>query len=132
VTRWIWPPRSTVGVTARPTPYFLYSIAVWPSEPGTGIGYSPPARKLAVSPDSATRLGCAKLRTRPFCSSALSSTSIGLVPATRRPIRKPNGDAPDSTPAATMGDMVAALGLILGPPTAMPGCWNAPPGAVIG
>ena len=43
--------------------------------PDTGIGYSPPARKLAVSPDSATRLGSARLRATPFCSSALISTS---------------------------------------------------------
>src|ERR1700682_381348 len=90
MTRLIWPSLSTVGVKARPTPYFLYSIAVWPSEPGTGIGYSPPARKLAVSPDSAVRLGCARLRTSPFCSSALSSTSIGNCPPTQRPIRKPD------------------------------------------
>src|SRR3984885_4162135 len=133
--RLIWPSLSTVGVKDRPTPYFLYSIAVWPSEPGTGIGYSPPARKLAVSPDSAVRLGCARLRTRPFCSSALSSTSIGNWPPPRRPIRKPNGDAPDSTPAATTGDMVAAEGGTLRPPIPAPDsavCWNEPFGAVIG
>ena len=47
-----------------------------PSEPGTGIGYSPPARKLAVSPDSATRLGSASERATPFCSSALMITSV--------------------------------------------------------
>src|SRR5580658_4368556 len=130
--RLIWPSLSTVGVKERPTPYFLYSIAVWPSEPGTGIGYSPPARKLAVSPDSAVRLGCANSRTRPFCSSALSSTSSGLEPPIRRPTRKPNGEAPESTPAATTGDIVTELGEILGPPTATPGCWNEPPGEVTG
>src|SRR3984957_15689314 len=84
MTRLMMPSRSTVGVKARPTPYFLYSTVIAPSEPGTGMGYSPPARKLAVSPDSATRLGCARLRMRPFCSSALSSTSSGLAPPTSR------------------------------------------------
>src|ERR1700719_885948 len=135
ITRLIWPPRSTVGVKDRPTPYFLYSIAVWPSEPGTGIGYSPPARKLAGSPHSAVGWGCGGLRTRPFCRSALSSTSMGNAPPTSRPIRKPNGDAPDSTPAATIGDMVAAEGETFTPPLPAPDsavCWNEPFGAVIG
>ena len=52
--------------------------------PGTGIGYSPPARKLAVSPDSATRLGSASERARPCCSSALMMT-VGFDPALDHP-----------------------------------------------
>src|SRR5579862_3986611 len=115
ITMLIWPLLSTVGVKARPTPYFLYSIVTWPRLPGTGIGYSPPARKLAVSPDIATRLGCARLRTRPFCSSALISTSSGLEPPTSWPTRKPNGEAPDSTPAATTGETVVEEAATLAP-----------------
>ncbi len=45
------PSSSTVGVKARPTPYCLYSIVTVPSDWEIGIGNSPPARKLAVSPD---------------------------------------------------------------------------------
>src|SRR5262249_52136398 len=59
-----------------------------PSEPGTGIGYSPPARKLAVSPDSATKLGSARLRIRPFCSRALMATSTEKFPPVHRSKQK--------------------------------------------
>jgi len=55
----------TVGTTARLTPNVLNStvIVVWPlfTLPATGIGNSPPARKLAVSPDRAVRLGSARM-----------------------------------------------------------------------
>src|ERR1700760_1651067 len=53
-----------------------------PSWPGTGMGNSPPARKLAVSPESATRFGSASVRATPFCSSALIIESIVVEPAT--------------------------------------------------
>ena len=53
------PSASTIGVKARPTPYCLYSIVIEPSDCDIGIGNSPPARKLAVSPDKSgqVRLG---------------------------------------------------------------------------
>ena len=41
----------------------------------TGTGNSPPARKEAVSPESATKSGSAKRRMRPFVSSAVRVTS---------------------------------------------------------
>src|SRR3546814_7861836 len=49
------PSLSTVGVKARPTPYCLYSMVVVPRLCWIGIGNSPPARKLAVSPERAVR-----------------------------------------------------------------------------
>ena len=81
-----------------------------------GSGYSPPARKLAVSPDSAVRFGSASVRTRPRCSSALISTSMVVPPAIMRPSMKPNGDAPESTPAATspIGMLVGLVGAVIG------------------
>ena len=65
------PALSTVGVKARLTPNCLNWISMllsssWP----TGTGNSPPARKLAVSPESAVRLGSARTLTRPSRSSA--------------------------------------------------------------
>jgi len=54
---------STVGEKARPTPYCLYSMVTVPSDCGIGTGNSPPARKVAVSPESATRVGSASVTT---------------------------------------------------------------------
>ncbi|MNO05208.1 hypothetical protein D3C81_2265100 [compost metagenome] len=60
--RVILPWLMTVGVSARRTPNSLYSIDTL-SLPalGTGIGISPPARKLAVWPLSTVRLGRARV-----------------------------------------------------------------------
>src|SRR5271170_6355706 len=99
---------------------------------GTGTGNSPPARKLAVSPDNATRLGSARLRARPFCSSALIETSSEFLPPTNWPTRNPNGATPESTPAATAGEIVELVELTFRPPVLTPGCWNDPPAVVIG
>ena len=62
------PPSSTVGVKARLTPYSLNSIAVPLIPFDAAIGNSPPARKLAVSPDKAVSVGSAKVVTRPLFS----------------------------------------------------------------
>ena len=69
-----------------------------------------------MSPDSATRFGSASVRTRPRCSSALISTSIVVPPAIMRPSMKPNGDVPESTPAATSptGMLVGLVGAVIG------------------
>src|SRR3954463_9760502 len=93
-----------------------------PSEPGTGNGYSPPARKLAVSPDIATRFGSASVRATPFCSSALIRTSMVVPPVIRRPNRKPKGEAFDRTPAATspIGILVGLVGAVIGSPGTVP------------
>ncbi len=52
--------------------------------------------------------------------------------ATMRPIRKPNGDAPESTPAATEAERRILASLM--PPEVTPGFWNVllPPAGVIG
>ena len=52
-----------------------------------GMGNSPPARKSAVSPDSAVRSGSARVVTRPTCSprsSASSRFSPSSLPAKDR------------------------------------------------
>jgi len=83
------PSASTVGVNARLTPNGLNStvIAVVPVPVfppcETGIGNSPPARKLAVSPDSATRVGSASVVIAPFFSSA-SSVTLKFSPNARK------------------------------------------------
>src|SRR5216684_2113894 len=56
-----------------------------------GTGNSPPARKLAVSPDSATRSGSARLRINPFLSNALIITSTVVPALTRLASATPNG-----------------------------------------
>ena len=61
--------------------------------------YPPPARKLAVPPDKATRLGSARLRASPCRSSASTATCTRFD---NWPSRKPYGYVPDSTPAATV------------------------------
>src|SRR5689334_24879851 len=93
-------PLSTVGVKARLTPYCLYSIRTCPELlPGTGIGYSPPARKFAVSPDSATRLGWARRRARPRSYSAFSITSTcGLLVSRVAPLVQDGGEQGSTRP----------------------------------
>ena len=76
-----------------------------------------------MSPDSATRLGSAKLRAMPFCSSALISTSIEVPLVIMRAMAKPNGEAPEITPAATSGKSVALVGLAIG---RFPAGWPEP------
>ena len=69
-TRLIWSLPRTVGVKARLTPNCLNSMVIVLApialSCATGIGNSPPARKLAVSPESAIRFGSARVRTRPW------------------------------------------------------------------
>ena len=50
---------------------YIRSVTV-PSDCEIGIGNSPPARKLAVSPDRATRIGSASVVTRPVVSPRFS------------------------------------------------------------
>ena len=88
---------STVGVKSSDTPNGLNSTVIAPvDEPAcaTGIGISPPARKLAVSPDIAVRFGSASIVIKPSWSSASSTTSIDQRP---RGIRR----APRRRPSAT-------------------------------
>ena len=102
-----------------------------PSAPGTGIGYSPPARKLAVSPDSATRFGSASERATPFVSSALMMASVSKPFEISLLTMAPNGAVPESTPATSIGEIVTADEVTLGPPTVTPGCENSPPPVLV-
>src|SRR6185312_1395240 len=64
----------TTGVKERPTPNCLNTTVTLPSRSRlAGTGNSPPARNLAVSPETAVRLGSASMCTRPTGSSALST-----------------------------------------------------------
>ena len=78
--RLMMPPAKTVGTNVNCTPKGLYSVVMTgtpPVPPGctVGTGNSPPARKEAVSPESAIKSGSARRRTRPFVSSADRVTS---------------------------------------------------------
>ena len=80
IFRLMRPSDSTTGVKARPTPNFLNCTVSLPSLSTTGTGNSPPARKLAVSPDTAVRLGSARVRIRPSRSSARSALAARVSP----------------------------------------------------
>src|SRR3954454_17619192 len=68
--RLILPSDRTTGVKLKPTPNFLKSTCAWQTggdlvvsqDRPPGIGNSPPARKLAVSPEIAVRFGSARVR----------------------------------------------------------------------
>ena len=60
---------STVGVTVSPMPKGLNATVTDPRPAASGTGSSPPARKLALCPLSATRVGSASTRAMLFpCS----------------------------------------------------------------
>ena len=78
--RLMMPLAKTVGTNVNCTPKGLYSVgddrhAAGASRLHDGTGNSPPARKEAVSPESATKSGSARRRMRPFVSSAVRVTS---------------------------------------------------------
>ena len=81
----IRPSVSTSGVKESPTPNGLNSIEMVLLSCAIGIGNSPPARKFAVSPEIAVRVGSASVRTSPFCSravmTAFTSALSDLKPA---------------------------------------------------
>src|SRR5579875_3047481 len=74
------PSESTTGVNIRLTPKVLNETCAWQTggdfvvsqERPFGIGNSPPAMKVAVSPEMAVRLGSASVRMTPARSIALS------------------------------------------------------------
>ena len=100
IFRLITPSPRTVGVKARPTPNFLNSTVVLPSVEEIGMGNSPPARKLAVSPDSAVRFGSARRRITPRSSSACKRPSALTPLPSSRPTIVPNGADPETRSAA--------------------------------
>ena len=85
------PSDSTTGVKFRLTPNFLNSICGWQiggdlvvsQDSPLGIGNSPPARKVAVSPEIAVRFGSASVRMTPARSIA-RSVAVTLVERCRR------------------------------------------------
>ena len=64
------PDDSTVGTNTSFTPYCLNLIVTSPFCCPTGMGNSPPARKLAGWPLIAVRFGSARMRARFSCTSA--------------------------------------------------------------
>src|SRR5664279_1190465 len=98
------PSDSTTGVKTKLTPNFLKLICGWQiggdlvvsHDRPLGIGNSPPATKLAVSPEIAVRLGSAKVRTTPARSMALSVALMFLNEA-------PNELSESAAPVAENG-----------------------------
>ena len=103
ILRLMRPSSSTMGVKLSLTPNSLNWMVTLPSSCPIGMGNSPPARKLAFSPESAVRLGSARRRASFFCSSAVIRTS-GLAPLPRiLATRVPNGSEPDKAPRPMPG-----------------------------
>src|SRR5262249_12051239 len=105
--RLMMPFSRTVGVKANCTPngwYWTLMTGTPPVPPGctTGIGYSPPARNEAVSPESAIRSGSANRRTSPFVSKALRSTSRLAPLLARFASATEKGAAPESNVPAVV------------------------------
>src|SRR3954464_599363 len=85
--RLIRPSVITTGVKFSEMPNFLNEIWVWQTrvtgsqEKPAGTGISPPAMKVADSPEIAVRLGSARVRTTPALSIARSvAVTVGVVP----------------------------------------------------
>ena len=81
--RLIRSPSTTVGVKLSPMPKSLNSVLV-PSSLTVWYGNSPPARKVADSPERAVRFGSAMMVTRPSSASACSTTSMLKLPRVAR------------------------------------------------
>ena len=81
----------TCGVKFRRMPNSFHMIVTaTPAPPGcaTGIGISPPARKLASLPLSATRFGSARLWNRPRVCSALTTAPRSFLKSQMKKFRK--------------------------------------------
>ena len=83
------PSESTTGVNTRLTPNFLNVICGWQTggervvshDSPFGIGNSPPATNVAVSPEIAVRLGSASVRMTPARSIARKvAVTLGNAP----------------------------------------------------
>ena len=86
------PSERTTGVNTRLTPNFLNVICGWQiggervvsHDSPFGIGNSPPATNVAVSPEIAVRLGSARVRTTPARSMACNvAVTLGNAPRTK-------------------------------------------------
>ena len=107
ITMLIWPSLSTVGVKARPTPYFLYSIVTWPSAAGHRDRIFAAGEEARGIARQRHEIGLRQVADEALLFERIELDIDRIEPPIRRPTRKPNGDAPDSTPAATTGEMVA-------------------------
>src|SRR5262249_43310032 len=96
--RLVRPFQSTTGVNTRRTPDFLKGICGWESGGGSvvsherpfGIGNSPPATKVAVSPEIAVKLGSASVRMTPARSIArIVAETLGIEPVRKLPLIGP-------------------------------------------
>ena len=84
------PSDSTTGVNSRLTPNFLKSTCAWQTggdlvvsqDSPLGIGNSPPATNVAVSPEIAVKFGSASVRITPAWSIACS---VAVMPLPRAP-----------------------------------------------
>ena len=99
------PLAKTVGTNVNCTPKGLYSVVMIGTPPvlpgcAVGTGNSPPARKEAVSPESATKSGSARRRMRPFVSSADRVTSRLPPLVARLASATPKGAQPHQRQAA--------------------------------
>ena len=105
--RLMMPLAKTVGTNVSCTPKGLYSVVMIGTPPvlpgcAVGTGNSPPARKEAVSPESATKSGSARRRMRPFVSSADRVTSRLPPLVARLASATPKGAAPESKVPAVL------------------------------
>ena len=104
--RLMMPPAKTVGTNVNCTPKGLNSVVMIGTPPApldcaVGTGNSPPARKEAVSPESATKSGSARRRMRPLVSSAVRVTSrlpFRDWPARRQKARSSTRDRREQSP----------------------------------
>src|SRR5262249_52741654 len=92
------PRGKTVGTNVSSTPKGFHWTVMIGTPPvllvcATGTGNSPPARKAAVSPESAIKSGSARRRRRPFVSSADRVTSRLPPLVARLAIATPKGTA---------------------------------------
>src|SRR5215471_10018294 len=97
------PSERTTGVKCMLTPNFLKSIEAWQSGGDLvvsqlrpdGIGNSPPARKVALSPDTALSVGSASVWITPARSIARNVTWV-LVGAPKAPCNALGGAWPNA------------------------------------
>src|SRR4030043_812161 len=93
---------NTVGEKLSPTPKGLYSIVIVtppaPEDWGTGIGNSPPARKLALFPLKVIRVGSARTFSKPCSFKASINTVHGVPWLEKRTIALTDSEMPPLMP----------------------------------
>src|SRR5215212_1121093 len=109
----------TVGVKFRMMPNFFQLTDVLPRPLEIGMGNSPPARNLASWPDSATRVGSARIFARPLDSSRLTIADRGNLGMPEKNSEKAEGLSGENTGGTPKrpvpGRARVAAGELLGP-----------------